>query len=167
DIAPEDFEESGYFNRYYKGSGVSDEVNMIAPASDRVCIAYSLERAMRNSPFSKEEIANFEATLPVVAACCARHWQITRRPDGNGEPDLKHQKLLERMETLGKDTLTPRESEIVQLVLKGHSNLSIGENLGLSVETVKVHRRNIYRKLNISSLSELYSFALQHLLSGR
>jgi DNA-binding CsgD family transcriptional regulator len=45
---------------------------------------------------------------------------------------------------------------IVKLVLKGHSNLSLAAVLSLSPNTVKVHRRQIYSKLAISSQAELF-----------
>jgi DNA-binding CsgD family transcriptional regulator len=60
-------------------------------------------------------------------------------------------------------SLTPREREIVTLILKGHSSISIAALLSLSPETVKVHRRRIYAKLNISSQAELFRvFLTEH-----
>ena len=56
--------------------------------------------------------------------------------------------------------LTRRELEIVTLILKGHSNLSLAAVLELSPNTVKVHRRQIYSKLNISSQAELFRLFL-------
>jgi len=62
---------------------------------------------------------------------------------------------------------TPREAEIVSLVLLGHSNASIGAILGISGETVKVHRRNLYAKIGITSQSELYQRFISYLMSAR
>ncbi|WOS66034.1 helix-turn-helix transcriptional regulator (plasmid) [Sinorhizobium fredii GR64] len=56
--------------------------------------------------------------------------------------------------------MSVRELEIVTLVLKGHSNQSIAAVLSLSPNTVKVHRRQIYAKLNISSQGELFHLFL-------
>lgn len=53
--------------------------------------------------------------------------------------------------------LTRREAQLAALILQGHSNLSAALDLGISRETVKVHRRNIYRKLDISSQAELFA----------
>jgi len=61
--------------------------------------------------------------------------------------------------------LTAREVEIVQFVLKGHSNNSISLHLEISEGTVKIHRRNIYRKLEISSQSELFAMTLNSLIN--
>lgn len=43
------------------------------------------------------------------------------------------------------------------MLLSGFSNKEIAGKLSLSTETVKVHRRNIYTKLNIKSQSELFA----------
>ncbi|MGB0806145.1 MAG: response regulator [Salibacteraceae bacterium] len=55
--------------------------------------------------------------------------------------------------------LTMREKEVVQLVVKGNTTQQIADTLFLSVNTIETHRRNIYRKLEIKSLSELIGFA--------
>ena len=55
-----------------------------------------------------------------------------------------------------------RSSE-AQLILRGHSSESICFNLGISLGTVKTHRKNAYAKLEISSQSELLSLFLHSL----
>jgi DNA-binding CsgD family transcriptional regulator len=52
--------------------------------------------------------------------------------------------------------LTPREVEIVELVLKGFPNDRIADALGISVGTVKNHRWRLYLKLDITSERELF-----------
>lgn len=69
----------------------------------------------------------------------------------------------DRFHDFGGDALTAREREIAQLILIGHSSNSISLNLGISLPTVKTHRRNIYSKLQISSQAELFSLFLLHL----
>jgi len=53
--------------------------------------------------------------------------------------------------------LTPRECEVVKLVLRGYSTKSVSQSLGISPGTVKVHRENIYAKLAVSSQAELFN----------
>jgi DNA-binding CsgD family transcriptional regulator len=69
----------------------------------------------------------------------------------------------DRFQNFGRETLTAREREIVQLILIGHSSNSICLKLGVSLPTVKTHRRNIYSKLQISSQAELFNLFLKHL----
>ena len=53
------------------------------------------------------------------------------------------------------ETLTPREQEVMALVVSGMMNKQIAGKLGLSEITVKVHRASIMRKMNAKSLAEL------------
>jgi DNA-binding CsgD family transcriptional regulator len=63
----------------------------------------------------------------------------------------------EAFQRFGRNLLTPRESEVVEYVLKGHSADATGQLLGISPGTVRIHRRNIYAKLRVSSQGELFS----------
>ncbi|HEY7688784.1 MAG TPA: LuxR C-terminal-related transcriptional regulator [Dongiaceae bacterium] len=52
--------------------------------------------------------------------------------------------------------LTPREREIVQLVVEGHPSATIAQRLGISRGTVKNHRRRLYDRLDITTERELF-----------
>jgi len=51
--------------------------------------------------------------------------------------------------------LSPKEYQVLQYLLEGKSNAAIGETMNISVETVKTHCKNIYKKLNLSSRKEV------------
>ena len=53
------------------------------------------------------------------------------------------------------DTLTPREREVMKLVVAGRRNKQIATEIGLSEATVKLHRGQVMRKLGVQSLAEL------------
>jgi DNA-binding CsgD family transcriptional regulator len=57
-------------------------------------------------------------------------------------------------------TLTRREREIIKLIVDGQSSYHISELLYISVHTVNNHRKNIGKKLDVRSLSELIKFAI-------
>ena len=56
--------------------------------------------------------------------------------------------------------LTPREIEIVRFVAKGLIAKEIAEQLNLSTHTVYTHRKNIMKKLNLNTTSELVLYAI-------
>ena len=58
--------------------------------------------------------------------------------------------------------LTPRELEILQLIVDGKSNKEIADQLGLSVNTVAVHRANIMDTLGIHKAAELVVYAIRN-----
>jgi DNA-binding NarL/FixJ family response regulator len=57
--------------------------------------------------------------------------------------------------------LTPRERQILQLIAQGNSNKDIARILGLSINTVAVHRANLMDTLNIHRTAELVLYAIR------
>lgn len=58
--------------------------------------------------------------------------------------------------------LTDRETEVLNAISRGYSFREVGELLGISPQTVPVHARNIYRKLEASNKSEAVFLARKH-----
>jgi DNA-binding NarL/FixJ family response regulator len=61
------------------------------------------------------------------------------------------QKMQPSIDSLG---LTPRQTDVLGLLLKGHPNKLIARELGLSVETIKDHVAAVLRVLNVSSRTQ-------------
>lgn len=61
--------------------------------------------------------------------------------------------------------LTPRELEIVTMVVAGYSNPEIAQRCTISEQTVKHHLTNIFNKLGVSNRLELALFAVNHKLT--
>jgi DNA-binding CsgD family transcriptional regulator len=56
--------------------------------------------------------------------------------------------------------LSPRQAEVALLILRGHSAVSIGLRLGVAAQTVKVFRKQLYARCQISSQAELFALML-------
>jgi RNA polymerase sigma factor (sigma-70 family) len=74
--------------------------------------------------------------------------------------DVTHQ-LQERLNALRAlvTTLTPREREVFDLVVRGKLNKQIAYTLGTSERTIKAHRHSVMRKLQVTSVAEAVSIA--------
>ena len=71
----------------------------------------------------------------------------------------KNLKIIEN--TLLKfESLTNREQQIFDLVSSGETNKKIGARLEISEKTVEVHRANVMKKMNATTLSQLVRFRL-------
>lgn len=62
----------------------------------------------------------------------------------------------------GREGLTGREQTILLQLAQGKSNKEVAQALDISVRTVETHRKNIKRKLGISSTAGLTRYALEH-----
>jgi len=62
----------------------------------------------------------------------------------------------------GREALTTREQTILLQLAQGQSNREVAEVLEISVRTVETHRKNIKRKLGISTTAGLTRYALEH-----
>lgn len=75
--------------------------------------------------------------------------------------DERLERLLKENKTLKREViflkLSSQEKKITEMLLLGHSTQEISNQLFISPLTVKTHRRNIYKKLNINSIDELRS----------
>ena len=58
-------------------------------------------------------------------------------------------------------TLTPRETEVMQMVVDGNANKVIAIDLGVSERTVEIHRARVMEKMRASSLPELVKMVLE------
>ena len=60
------------------------------------------------------------------------------------------------------DPLTPRERDILSLLLAGKANKEIAEALGITQATAETHRKNLKKKLGIATTAGLIRYALDH-----
>ncbi len=153
-VAPDRFHRSSYHALYYRTLRLRDEAGVFVRLDDGSTLFCSLGRGPAEPPFGRRDVAALRAALPVFAALNQRHFGGAFRPDPPAPPPGGVEEALARF---GERELTLREREIAVLILRGHSTGSAAEMTGIAPGTVKNHRKSIYRKLGVSSQSELFS----------
>jgi DNA-binding CsgD family transcriptional regulator len=122
-----------------------EEIGLYFDGHDGV-VEFGLYRERARTAASARIVQALDALRAPVAAAFVRHGTLMRQsaPSGAGNwPAL----------------LTGRERQIGDLLLAGYASEAIALRLGISRHTVKDHRKNIFRKLRISSLAELFAIA--------
>lgn len=131
-------------------AGESRELCIALPLPGGGCALAILTRRRNGDAFTDEEAARLRLVLSFLTSVFRRYWQTVGVHAHSR--DLRTDRTLQR---IGR--LSPREKEIVGLLIDGHSTLSISLRLDISGTTVKTHRKNLYSKLGVGTLSELFS----------
>ncbi len=165
DIAPDEFEEGEYFRQFYQQSNLVDEIGYLLKFDG---IGHIHLSAAVVRPFEESDLRNFEVMTPWIMALLEQQWkpEFFQRKQ-RIERSQKSGNLAGLLEKFGGSMLTNRESEVAQLLLRGYSNKSIARSLEISPETIKVHRRNLYGKLEISTHAELFTLFIDSLPLAR
>jgi DNA-binding CsgD family transcriptional regulator len=167
DIAPDRFLQSEYYRSYYIRTGLAEEICYTFYLHNDVAVVISLMRSSDSQRFTAREFKLLESVVPIVTSLAQRHWQEVpewfETESSDGEKGNNHTSIENTVNTLFGPRITPRETQVVTQVLEGHSSDSIARKLGITVGTVRIHRRNVYAKLNISSQQELFSIFFQEI----
>ena len=163
DIAPDRFYQGEYFRNYYAQTGLAEEIGYLVRVRGDLVLVVSLMR--RDRRFSRAKFRGLEGLWPFVDAVCRKNWQNLAVGGDRRAPAVDN-RIQRAFRTIGDGILTPREQEVVELTLRGHSAEATGQRLGITSGTVRIHRRNIYTKLRIGSQGELFSIFIRALASN-
>jgi DNA-binding CsgD family transcriptional regulator len=153
-VAPDQFQHSEYYLSYFRTVVGGDELQFMVNVEGAV-LGLSLGRSVR---FGLEEQGRLLCVRDWVLAAMRRHLDLLPLEGPVAElPAGDLATLLDRFDA----RLTQREIETARLILQGFSSKAIAQQLGISPETVKVHRRNLYHKLNVNGHGELFALVLQ------
>jgi DNA-binding CsgD family transcriptional regulator len=165
DIAPERFEQSEYNCSYFERTGLSDECGYLIQyngGGDKFIIV-SLGQIDTKQKFSQQDLDNLKAITPLVESLVKYHWQ-SNESDNDMQMDTRAQ-LETALEAFGTSFLTNRENQTIQMILHGYANRAIAERLDISIETVKLHRKNAYAKLDLGTQGELFNLFINSLMN--
>lgn len=149
---------------------IRDELIIVLPRLDDRYIAIGLDRAADR--FSSDEI---ELARTLSSLLAEMHRLHVERASGGVDGDLVRAPTVVGAPVRGlrspqqgapspslknfarRQGLTPRETEITTLCLRGYPNAAIARTLSISRGAVKNHKLRLYRKLDITSERELFS----------
>ncbi len=95
--------------------------------------------------------------LPMIFASAAKHHELTAAASRRDTDNLTHRKVQSTIENFASSLLTQRERQVLFYMISGYSSALTAQRLTTTEGTIKIHRKNIYRKLDIGSQAELFS----------
>ena len=149
--APDDFRQSEYFRKFYASLNLNDETGILINIAPGAALFFSVGNSAARTSTDNE---NLRLSLPLIASLARRNW-TTLTPDQTDGSGRLSAHLKAAFLSFGSSIMSPRECEIARLIIKGHSTKAIARDLDNSPETIKVHRKRIYAKLDIASQGEL------------
>ena len=156
-------EESHYYYSYYGNTGTVDEVIFLSTLPSGSVINISLMRLQGKGTFHREDLELLRTLSPPITELLRGHSQMADfssryllEPDIDGVIDHAFQ-------AFGASVLSPREKSVLELMLRGYSTPASADKLTIAVETLRRHRKSIYRKLDVSSQTDLFSLFINSL----
>ncbi|MEP5765034.1 MAG: helix-turn-helix transcriptional regulator [Halieaceae bacterium] len=163
DLIEGQLEDSHYYRDYYGDTATVDEVIYLARLANGSVINISLMRKSGHGQFDREEFSFLRALAAPIAELLRSHSQLA---DFNNryllEPDIDGV-IDHAFQAFGSSLLSPREKSVLELMLRGYGSHASADRLGIALETLRRHRKSIYRKLDVSSQTDLFSLFINSL----
>jgi DNA-binding CsgD family transcriptional regulator len=165
ELSPDNFEQSEYYRVYYKATGIVEDVLYLVMLDEDTSLSIMLGRDLDKPPYNEEEQNRLQIVDPIVQNAAKHHWgHMDTESTAAGSPMFDLDRQLEMAsENFGKSILTKRELELTHLMLRGHSVKSAAWEMRISPDTIKMHRKNLYAKLNISDHPDLFALFISAL----
>lgn len=160
-----------------------DLLNRLPTGATAACILLDVQIPDLNGPELQDRLSELGSTLPIVFLTGHADVPTTVKAIKAGAEDfltkpVSSEKLLQAIERalanhrqiLGRKgaldgirsgiaTLTPRERQVFELVVRGKTNKQVGNALGATERTIKAHRHRVMEKMEVQSLAELVALA--------
>jgi len=140
----------------------STQVIMLSVHSTTEHVFQALQAGARG--YLLKESAGIEVVNAVRAVHADRRYLSQKISDRLVDDYVRQRQATEAKSPLAR--LSPREREVLQLVVEGRSSAEIADILSLSLKTVETYRSRLMRKLGISDLPGLVKFAIQYGLTS-
>lgn len=172
---------------YDSASGFLDQFDPLRPG----CLVLDVRMPGMSGLDLHERLKEFDIAVPIIYITGHGDVPMAVRAMKNGAVDFvgkpfNDQALLDRVQqAIERDTLnrkkhaerkeiesrwsklTPREREVMEMVVAGHSNKTIAAQLGVSSKTVEAHRAKFMEKMQANSLPDLMRLTLAFGVTAR
>lgn len=153
-------QQSAYYHNYYRGTGLADEAVYLAKLRAGNVINFCMMRRAANGEFTDQEYETLYLMAEPVSELLRNHSEHTDFAVTHLiQPGINHHIDL-AFRTFGASLLSPREKDVLELMLRGYGTDLSAQRLSIAIETVRRHRKSIYRKLDVCSQTDLFSLFL-------
>ncbi len=159
------------YSHFYLQTGWKDELCIVVEIEPKRWVVIYLGCTLNGNFFSNNDINLLRSYFSIIQSLCQQHWQQAEfhLAESLFQPECHTDKKRELIEcalhSFGKGLLSQREKQIAVLMIQGLDTKEIAIELEISEGTVKNHRKRIYAKLHVVSLSELFQLFLNHLIT--
>lgn len=143
---------TAYYRTYYEDLHLEDEIAILLPVAPRQSLVLSIGR--QGGVARDDELATLSSVYPLIECLLKNFW---KQRSAQQDVRLMPPSVQTRLATFGEELLTAREREVTRWMLQGKSTKEIARVLEISAQTIKVHRKNIYAKLGVSTELQLCS----------
>lgn len=158
ELVPDGLEQTEFYTAFYAKVHAADEVALLARLPDDRALAMYFVRTPATGPFAQADIARIKAIGPALIETASLHERLRTSPLASATMGAALQTALD---TFGMSVLTLRERQVMRLTLLGASARDTAERLGIAPDTVKNHRKAIFRKLCVDNLGHLTALFLR------
>ena len=141
DLVSDEWFDSNYYHRYYLSTGRCDAIFVAFPVNEDAESWFGVFREVGKPYFTPEERDNLAYTLRGIK------W-------------FHRQLMLSHGLLIARKPLTPAERRVLQLLLSRASEKEIGNNLGLTANSVHQYVVSVFRKFGVNSRAALMSLWL-------
>lgn len=140
--------------RVYEAHGVAERVSVVQREDAASLFAVNFYRHDNQPAFSDVQLDGFGAVASAVLALTRKHLALTTAPAPS--PETPREQLARLC-----PSLTERELDVCERLLRGLTHDGVAADLGLSVPTVKTYRNRAFNRLGIHFRSELGALLLR------
>lgn len=170
DLAPDRFRQTTYFKIYYEKTTLVDEVAAFVKMDSGVTITACMGTDRSSGRmFTKSQFAALNRHVAVITSLIEINWrQFQPAPISPAIAEMPViERLRDQLSAVKGIRLSARQAEVALLILQGHSSGSIALILGISANTIKVFRKQLYARCSLSSQAELFAMIVPILFSAR